>query len=121
MKNKISRNYEEELSFGILDRNVFEGQYSTVYTIFHLKKNPFKGVEKEVLLKDLDYNLFAGYIQGASFAKLDTEIILYNGFSKKLKKSFYPENSIFSFNDSELRNLREYANLPRHIVIKNVK
>lgn len=121
MKNKISRNYEEELSFGIIDKNVFEGQSSEVYTIFHLKKNPFKGIEKEVVIKDLDFNFFAGYIQGACFAKLNTEMALYNGFSRKLKETFYPGISVFPLNYSKLKDLIEYANLPRHLTIKNVK
>jgi len=108
MKNKISRNYEEELSFAVVDKNLLEGKSLPVYTIFHLKKNPFKGIENEVLIKDLEYKVFAGYIKGACF-------------SKKLKKSFYPETSIFPLNDSEMKNLKEYMDLPKHIVIKKAK
>jgi len=48
-------------------------------------------------------------------------MVLYNGFSKKLKKSFYPETSIFPLNDSEMKNLKEYMDLPKHIVIKKAK
>ncbi len=121
MKNKISRNYEEELSFAVVDKNLLEGKSLPVYTIFHLKKNPFKGIENEVLIKDLEYKVFARYIKGACFSKLDTEMVLYNGFSKKLKKSFYPETSIFPLNDSEMKNLKEYMDLPKHIVIKKAK
>ena len=121
MKNKISKNYEEEISFGIVEGKNFEGDFSRFYTIFHLKQAHLKGIEKEVLLKEKDYSSFTGYLKGACFGKLDVELVLYNGFSKKIKDNFYPNEIVSSFDDSKLKDLVECADLPKHIIIKNVK
>jgi len=37
MKNKISRNYEEELSFAVVDKNLLEGKSTSLHN-FSLEK-----------------------------------------------------------------------------------
>jgi hypothetical protein len=116
---KLSKYYEEELSFGkfndIDDNNLNE------YVIFHTRKSPLKGVEKEDLILGINYNNLAGYLKGASFGKLDLEFIMYNGLHNKIKEAFSLNEDVFPLNKLELEKLIVDSKLPNHLKIKNIK
>jgi hypothetical protein len=113
----LSKYYEEELSFGkfkdIKDNNLNE------YVIFHTRKSPLKGIEKEDLILGIDYSNLAGYLKGASFGKLDLEFIMYNGLHNKIKEAFNLD--VFPLNKLELEKLIGDSKLPNHLKIKNIK
>lgn len=99
----MDTNGREELGFGVI-RNSANNLNSNRYVLFHtiFRDSAFF---KTLIMKDISYDKFSGYLLGVSLGKDDKSFHLYNKIADCMKQEYFSDLNLSCLDSNELEKL----------------